>query len=96
VRNTGVVMKRIFSSNLRIKLLCTFLTNSEERFYARELGRKLGKDAKNISLELKNLADFGLLSTQREGNLKYYFVNKDFFLYPELKAVFTKAYRKRS
>ncbi len=87
-----MVMKRIFSSNLRIKLLRTFLTNSEERFYARELGRKLGKDAKNIGLELRNLADFGLLSTQRKGNLKYYFVNKDFFLYPELKAVFTKAY----
>ncbi|MFQ6066764.1 MAG: hypothetical protein ACE5K3_05770 [bacterium] len=88
-------MKRIFSSSLRIKLLRTFLTSSEPRFYARELGRRLGKDAKNISLELKNLADFGLLLTKKEGNLKYYFVNKDFFLYPELKAVFNKVYGKK-
>lgn len=84
------MLERLFSSRLRIKLLDAFLSKPEARFYVRELARNLSEEAKNISLELNNLEALGLLSSEREGNLKYYRVNEDFFLFPELKEIVFK------
>lgn len=84
------MLERLFSSRLRIKLLDAFLSKPGGRFYVRELARNLGEEAKNISLELNNLKNLGLLSSEWEGNLKYYRANENFFLYPELKKIIFK------
>jgi len=84
------ILSRLFSSKLRIKLLDIFLSLPEARFYIRELERKIKIEAKNVSRELKNLEAFGLLMSERQGHQKYYSVNKEFFLYPELKAIIFK------
>lgn len=84
------MLERLFSSRIRLKLLDAFLSRPKARFYVRELARNLGEDAKNISRELTNLERFGLLSSGREGNLKYYWANEEFFLYPELKSMVFK------
>ncbi len=84
------IINRLFSSKLRIKLLDVFLRSPNARFYIRELERKIKEEAKNVSRELKNLEALGLLISEKQGNLKYYSVNENFFLYPELKAVIFK------
>jgi predicted nucleotidyltransferase len=84
------ILDRLFSSKLRIKLLDVFLSSPDARFYIRELERKIKEEAKNVSRELKNLEGLGLLISEKQGNLKYYSVNENFFLYPELKAVIFK------
>ena len=84
------ILDRLFSSKLRIKLLDVFLGSPDARFYIRELERKIKEEAKNVSRELKNLEALGLLISEKQGNLKYYSVNENFFLYPELKAVIFK------
>jgi len=84
------ILDRLFSSKLRIKLLDVFLRSPNARFYIRELERKIKEEAKNVSRELKNLEALGLLISEKQGNLKYYSVNENFFLYPELKAVIFK------
>ena len=84
------IINRLFSSKLRTKLLDVFLSLPDARFYIRELERKIKEEAKNISRELKNLEALGLLISEKQGNLKYYSVNENFFLYPELKAVIFK------
>jgi len=83
-------LDRLFSSKLRIKLLDVFLSSPDARFYIRELGRKIKEEAKNVSRELKNVEALGLLISEKQGNLKYYSVNENFFLYPELKAIIFK------
>jgi predicted nucleotidyltransferase len=70
--------------------LDTFLSSPDARYYIRELERKIKEEAKNVSRELKNLETLGLLMSEQQGNQKYYSVNKDFLLYPELKAVIFK------
>jgi predicted nucleotidyltransferase len=40
--------------------------------------------------ELRNLEDIGLLDSSWEGNIKYYTVNQDFIIYPELKSIIFK------
>jgi len=84
------ILDRLFSSKLRIKLLDVFLSSPNARFYIRELERKIKEEAKNVSRELKNLEALGLLISEKQGNLKYYSVNENFFLYPELKAIIFK------
>lgn len=84
------IINRLFSSKLRIKLLDVFLSLPDARFYIRELERKIKEEAKNVSRELKNLEALGLLLSEKQGNLKYYSVNENFFLYPELKAIIFK------
>jgi len=84
------IINRLFSSKLRIKLLDVFLSSPRARFYIRELERKIKEEAKNVSRELKNLEALGLLISEKQGNLKYYSVNENFFLYPELKVIIFK------
>jgi predicted nucleotidyltransferase len=71
-------------------LLAIFLSNPDASFYIRELERKIQEDAKNISRELKNLEDLGLLRSTRQGNQKHFAIVKTYFLFPELKNIIFK------
>jgi predicted nucleotidyltransferase/predicted transcriptional regulator with HTH domain len=84
------IMHRLFSSKIRTKLLDAFLSLPKARFYIRELERKINEEAKNISRELKNLESLGLLTSETQGNQKFYSINEDFFLYSDLKGIIFK------
>jgi predicted nucleotidyltransferase len=81
---------KLFSSKVRVRLLDAFLSLPGARFYIRELERKTGEDIRNVHQELQNLEGLGLLKSEVQGKQKYYSVNEDFFLYPELKAIIFK------
>lgn len=85
------MLKRLFTSNTRIKLLTVFLMNPEEEYFIRELTRKLDEQINSIRRELDNLKRAGLLKTKTKNRKKYYVVNKDFILYEELKSIIIKA-----
>jgi predicted nucleotidyltransferase len=84
------MLHKLFSSKVRIELLNTFFLHPEKSFYLRELERITGEDYKNVSTELKNLESIGLLTSSKSGNLKYFHVNPEFLIYPELKSIFFK------
>lgn len=84
------MLETLFSSKVRVEVLCAFFLEPEKPIYIREVERKTGQDFKGISRELKNLNDIGLLTVQREGNLKYYRLNKEFLIYRELRDIFLK------
>lgn len=84
------IISRLFSSKVRIKLLDIFLSLPNARFYIRELERKINEEAKNISRELQNLETLGLLISEKQGNQRFYSLNENFFLYPELKGIIFK------
>lgn len=85
------ILQSLFSSRVRTKLLKFFLTKPETSYFIRELERKIGEDAKNISRELNNLENIGFLWSEKRGLQKFYSTKPDFFFYSELKAVFLKA-----
>jgi predicted nucleotidyltransferase len=84
------MLEQLFSSRVRVKLLTTFLTNPDARFYTRQLERLLDGSPYAIQRELRRLEAIGLLEAQPEANIKYYAVNKDFPIYPELKNIILK------
>ena len=84
------MLQRLFSSRVRVEILSAFLMNPERELYLREVARLTGEDYKNVSMELRNLEEIGLLSSRNEGNLKYFSLNKAFVIYEELKSIFMK------
>ena len=84
------MLQKLFSSRVRVEILSTFLMNPERELYLREVARLTGEDYKNVSMELRNLREIGLVSSRNEGNLKYFSLNKAFVIYEELKSIFMK------
>lgn len=84
------MLKALFSSNTRVKLLVTFLSSPGEEFFIRELTRKLDEQINSIRRELNNLKKIGLLKSRSKNRKKYYFVNEDFLILEELRAMVNK------
>lgn len=85
------MLKRLFTSGARIKLLETFLLNPDGEFFIRELTRRLGEQINSIRRELGNLKSFGLLRSRFKNRKKFYIVNKHFILFNELRSIILKA-----
>lgn len=85
------MLEHLFSSRTRVKLLKRFLLNPKEKYYVRELTRDINERINSVRRELENLSKLGLLINFTQNQKKYYQVNTDFLLYPELTALMTKA-----
>jgi len=78
------------NNKLKQKLLAYAFTHADENFYVRELALLIGEDPGNLSRELKKLQTEGLLTSVTRGRAKYYSLNKNHALFPELKKMVFK------
>lgn len=85
------MLKRLFTSNTRVKLLTLFLLNPDNEYFIRELTRKLDEQINSIRRELDNLKKMGLLKTKSRNRKKFYVVNKNFVAFHELRNIILKA-----
>lgn len=85
------MLKRLFTSNTRIKLLTLFLLNPDEEYFIRELTRKLDEQINSIRRELDNLKKMGLLKSKMKNRKKFYVVNKQFVIFNDLRNIVIKA-----
>jgi len=85
------MLKALFSSTTRVKLLKTFLLNPEKEFFIRQLTRELDEQINSIRRELDNLKKIGLLRSRTKLRKKYYHVNQNFILFSDLKSIITKS-----
>jgi DNA-binding Lrp family transcriptional regulator len=90
----------LFGSDARIKILNLFLLSPEQKYSSNQISKEAGLSTAIVRRELINLEKSGLL--KREGLVKnsgekaasdknLYYLEKNFILYPELKALFIKA-----
>ncbi len=84
------ILKALFSSQTRIKLLSTFLLHPEQEYFIRELTRLLSEQINSIRRELENLRRIGLVKARHRNRKKYYRIDMDFPLFVELKGIFAK------
>lgn len=89
--STASVLKALFSSQTRVKLLSTFLLHPEEEYFIRELTRLLNEQINSIRRELENLRRVGLVKARHKNRKKYYRVDTEFVLYNDLRSLFSKA-----
>lgn len=85
------MLKRLFTSNTRIKILTLFLLNPDEEYFIRELTRKLDEQINSVRRELDNLKKLGLLKSKMKNRKKYYITNKNFVAFQDLRNIIVKA-----
>lgn len=80
----------ITKSRLRNKILLHFFTNVDDEMYLREMALRLKEDPGNLSKELSKLEQEGIFISQYRGKQKYFFLNKAYSLFNELKSIIFK------
>ena len=83
-------MEELFSSQARVAILKLLLLSGGRRFYLREIATLTDQPVRAVQRELPKLERLGLLSHTVEGNRKYYQVNRNCPIFPELKSIFLK------
>lgn len=84
------MLELLFSSTARVKVLALFLLNAETSFYQRQISSLTSLPIHAIQREVDRLRTLGLLVSSARGNQVHFQVNRDFFLFPELRAIFLK------
>jgi len=83
-------LPNLLSSKVRQKIFRVYFSQTNRRYYLRELERLLHEPVGNIRRELLRWYKAGLFLREKVGNLTYYSLNKSFPLYEELKAIVSK------
>ncbi len=96
-----IMLEQLFGSKTRVRLLRLFLNNSKGSYFVRELTRKIGAQINAVRNELDNLVTMGIVvAVAEEGSAKgkrlsrqkkFYRLNTESLLYPELRALFLKS-----
>jgi predicted transcriptional regulator with HTH domain len=85
------MLEKLFTSGIRADIMSLLFNNPEEKFYVREIARLVNKNPSGVKRELDKLKQMDLVTTEREGNLKYFKVNRNSPLFPELKGLIAKS-----
>jgi len=96
------MLEHLFGSKTRLKLLRTFFRKPDDSFYVRELTRILDVQINAVRRELELLVKSDLVQESKDKSLdkekkngsslrKYYRINKESILYPEMQALLVKA-----
>ncbi len=84
------LLKRLFSSRVRIRLLTIFLLHPDEQYHIRALASEVKAQYSAVWRELKNLEEAGLLQSERSGGRKLFHLNPKFPIIPELRNILLK------
>ena len=82
--------EKLFGSRIRAKLLGWFFTHTDESFFVRQLASILKEDPTNLSREMTNLENLGILKSARKGNLKLFQAKQDCPFFMEMKGLVLK------
>lgn len=80
----------VFKSKTRKTLFRLYFSNPESEYYLRELERILEIPVSMIRKELLRLEEDGIFISAKKGNLTYFYLNKSYPLFSELKSIVFK------
>jgi len=75
------LLKPLFSSKTRIKVISLFFSAPHTPFFVREITRQTQEQINAVRRELEHLETSNLLSSYPSGGKKYYELNQDYFFY---------------
>ena len=85
------MLDKLFTSGIRADVMSLLFNSPEEKFYVREIARLVSKNPSGVKRELDNLNKMDLVTSEKEGNLKYFKANRNSPLFPELKGLIAKS-----
>lgn len=93
-KQKGFKIEQLFGSKTRTRLLSHFLHNADQRYFVRELARKIDAQLNSVRRELINLMDIGIIKeiveVDGKEKKKFYAADQDFFMFQDLRALFKK------
>jgi uncharacterized protein len=84
------LLSQLFLSEIRAALFRLFLGPSAGRMYRAEIIARFDFAGRSVEEELEKLVRLELLHTTKDGNRRYYEVNRAHPLYPELRGIVLK------
>jgi len=84
------MLDQLFNSKTRVKILALLFQHEDKKVYVQEVIKLAKTDSANTHRELMRLNKFSVLCSERVGNRKYYFLNKNSAHYKGLKELFKK------
>lgn len=84
------MLSTLITSKTRRRLIILFLTHPEQKYYQTQLIRDFEFPSSLVQSELKKLTEAGILTSEKEANIRYFQVNKSFPIYNELKSIIYK------
>lgn len=85
------VFAGIITSKMRVRILMRLFLNPRNRAYLREMASEFGASPGQLREELGQLADAGIVESERVGRQVYYQANDAHALFPELNSMVRKA-----
>jgi len=82
------MLDQLFNSKTRVAILALFFSDEDKSRYVQEIIKLSKTDASNAHRELGRLEELGILKSEKKGNQKYYYLNKDNAFFDGLKKLF--------
>lgn len=84
------MLEALISSKTRIKLLIRLFLNPGSKAYLRGLAEEFDESTNSVRLELKRFEEAGMLSSEFDGNKKFFKANSSYPLFSEIRKILLK------
>ena len=84
------MLKQLLGSRIRVSILKLFVFNPDTEYYIREIERLTKEPFDPLRMELHRLENIGLLKSRSSGRQKYYSMNANHTLFPDIKSIILK------
>lgn len=89
----SIMLDTFITSRVRRKIIIVYAKYPDFKTHVRGLAKLIREDPGNIQRELKKLEKIGFLQSEKRGNSKMYYTNKQFILLKELQSIVLKSQR---
>ena len=84
------MFEHLITSKTRSKILELYLSSPDMEIHLREIARRIEENINSTRRELNHLEGLHILSSRKEGNQRYFKMNKAHLIYPDLKNIYLK------
>lgn len=85
-----IMLRDLFISKVRVKILEFFLTNPNKIFHVREIVRQVDEEINAVRREIQRMEKVGMMVSEWRGNRRYYRFRKDCTFYFDLLSMVSK------
>lgn len=79
-----------FLKNGKGEILNLMFLNPDKKYYLAEIAKILGKESSAYQKHVESFIESGIFCNQRIGNMRFFWLNKDYQLYNEIKNIISK------
>jgi predicted nucleotidyltransferase len=79
-----------FLKNGKGEILNLMFLNPDKKYYLAEIAKILGRESSTYQKYIESFIEDGIFQDERIGNMRFFWLNKDYLLYTEIKNIISK------